>query len=368
MSDDGYKVPCTTILAIEPHGNADRLEIATVYGFQCVVSKGTYRVGDSVVYIPIDSILPDAIEEVLFPTGSKITLHHHRVRQIRIRGRASQGMIVRLDQLATWVSSASPEQDISASLGIKKYEPPVRYVGKPGETRNRDTRHHPLFHKYNGLENIKWFPNKFKQGDLVVIQEKLHGTNARAAVLPYAPTKWWQYILKWARLVPQTQRCYGSNNVDITARGSSGGFYGEDVYGKCFEKHGIHEKLQCGETVYGEIIGPGIQKGYTYGLNEHRFILFDVKLLDGRWLSPAEVAAFAAQRGFEVAPAIYSGPFNKEAAKALTLGPSLYCATEIVREGIVIKAANEYSINGNKQSVKWVSETYLDDDTNTDDH
>jgi hypothetical protein len=34
-----YKVPYTQVLEINPHDNADRLEVATVYGFQVVVIK-----------------------------------------------------------------------------------------------------------------------------------------------------------------------------------------------------------------------------------------------------------------------------------------------------------------------------------------
>src|ERR1035437_9805367 len=77
-----YKVPYTTILDIQPHTNAERLELATVYGFQVIVSKGRYKVGDMAIYIPIDSILPVELEEKIFPKDSKVKLHHHRVRQI----------------------------------------------------------------------------------------------------------------------------------------------------------------------------------------------------------------------------------------------------------------------------------------------
>src|ERR1019366_276226 len=55
-SEDGgstYKVPLTTILELNPHNNAERLELATVYGFQVIVRKGQYKVGDKVIYIPI---------------------------------------------------------------------------------------------------------------------------------------------------------------------------------------------------------------------------------------------------------------------------------------------------------------------------
>ena len=45
--------------------NADRLEIARVRGYQCVVGNGQFRDGDLVAYIPEQSIVPDNIIEDL---------------------------------------------------------------------------------------------------------------------------------------------------------------------------------------------------------------------------------------------------------------------------------------------------------------
>lgn len=371
-----YKVPYTSILDIQPHNNAERLEVATVYGFQVIVSKGRYKVGDKAVYIPIDSILPDNLENILFPPDSKIKLHHHRVRQIKIRGLASQGMLINPDEISTLVNPAylKDEQDLKLILNVKKYEPPVKHVQNPANpNKSRNKRNpNPNFHKYNGLDNIKWFPNKFNEQTMVVIQEKLHGTNARASVLPFEANTLRKRILKFLRLAPATENCYGSNNVEISASSNYKGFYGEDVYGAVFKKIDVFSKLKLGETVFGEIVGPGIQKGYSYGLKEHEFVLFDVKVLekDGkqRWLSPQEAKDFAIERGFQFVPVVYEGPFNKELAYTLTRGPSVFDPSEKVREGIVIKAAENYSVEGNKQALKWVSEDYLSDETNSDEH
>lgn len=371
-----YKVPYTSILDIQPHNNAERLEVATVYGFQVIVSKGRYKVGDKTVYIPIDSILPENLEKKLFPEDSKIKLNNHRVRQIKIRGLASQGMLVNPDEISDLVNPKylQDEQDLKKILNVKKYEPPVKSVslnaGQGGQ-RNKKNEN-PNFHKYNGLDNIKWFPNKFNEQTMVVIQEKLHGTNARASIMPYAATSLKKKILQFLRLAPKVENCYGSNNVEISAKSTYKGFYGEDVYGSVFNKIDVFNKIKFGEAVYGEIIGPGIQKGYGYGLKEHAFILFDVKVLqsDGKqkWLSPSEVKAFAIERGFQFVPVVYEGPFNKELAYTMTRGPSLFYPGEKVREGIVIKAAENYSVEGNKQALKWISEDYLADTSNTDDH
>lgn len=375
-SGSTYKVPYTSILDIQPHSNAERLEVATVYGFQVIVSKGRYKVGDKAVYIPIDSILPANLESVLFPEGSKIKLNNSRVRQIKIRGLASQGMLINPDEITSLVNPdyIQLEQDLKKILNIKKYEPPVRNIGPAGIPGGRVKKNeNPMFHKYNGLDNIKWFPNKFNEQTLVVIQEKLHGTNARASIMPFAANSTKKKILQLLRLAPKTENCYGSNNVQkSSAKSMNSGFYGEDIYGAVFNKINVFEKLKFGESVFGEIIGPGIQKGYSYGLNEHQFVLFDVKVLqpDGtqKWLSPSEAKQFAIERGFQFVPILYEGPFNKELAYTMTKGPSVFDPKEKVREGIVIKAGENYSVDGNKQALKWVSEDYLSDTSNTDEH
>lgn len=382
-----YKVPLTTILEINPHGNADKLEVATVYGFQVIVKKGQYTPGDMVIYIPIDSILPQWLEDRLFPytknpdgvmVPPKIKLHHHRVRQIRIRGLASQGMLIDLQDikkdLVKMSGELTPEKDYSQWLEVTKYEPPVAgpssTQGK-GKNRNKDFEH-PLFHKYNGLDNIKWFPTLFKEGEQVVIQEKLHGTNARASLLPYRTNSLWRKLVKLVGMAPAQEQCYGSNNVQKAVGRNNAHFYSEDVWGNTFKAMDVFSKLKLGETVYGEIIGPGIQSNYDYGLKDYKFVLFDVKILceDGSqmWLCPDAVKEFAKERGFDIVPELYSGPFNKDLAYSLTKGASVFCPKQKVREGVVIKAKDGYNVMGNKKALKWVSEDYLDDKTNTDNH
>lgn len=378
VAEDGstYKVPLTTILKISPHNNAERLEVATVYGFQVIVQKDKYKVGDIVVYIPIDSLLPQWLENKIFPPESKIKLHNSRVRQIRLRGLASQGMLIDPVDVSSKVNPEylKQEQDLAAILGVTKYEPPQSGPSSTmGKGRNRNKKHeHPLFHKYNGLSNIKWFPDLFQEGEEVVIQEKLHGTNARASKLPYMANTLVKRIKKLLRLAPKVEKCYGSNNVDISAATSYKGFYGEDIYGKCFQSMDVFNRIMLGEIFYGEIIGPSIQKNYDYGLKDHTFVVFDAKVLqsDGKfkWLNPEEVRKLCEQRGFEYVPILYKGPYNKDLAYGLTKGPSMYSPKQKIREGAVIKAAKDYDVEGNKKALKWVSEDYLNDDSNSDFH
>ena len=365
-----YMVPLTTIKEIKPHPNADRLELAVVYGFEVVVGKSSYKAGDRVIYVPIDSVIPQNLEDALFPPDSKIKLTKHKVRQIRIRKQPSQGMLINpmmIDDVYGFMPDGL-ETDYSEKLTITKYEPPVRGAsfGLPGAKAVKK-RKNENFHKYGGLNNFKWYPDKFKEGEMVVFQEKIHGTNARAGILPYSANSLWKRIKKFFRLTPEFEFCYGSNGVQLQDRRNFKGFYGEDVYGKVFKDIEVESRLQPGEQVFGEIYGSGIQKNYDYGCKEgeHRFVLFDVKVMydNGKfaWLGPDAVKRYAKDRGFHMVPELYRGPFDPVKAREATLGNSVMAPMQKVREGIVIKALDGYDegMHG-KRALKLISEKYLD--------
>lgn len=364
-SESGYKVPLTTIKEIKEHPNADALELAVVYGFEVIVKKDSYKVGDIVLYIPIDSIIPQDLEDHLFPADAKIKLTKHRIRQIRIRKYPSQGMLISIDDIDAvyGFKPTSLEKDYAEKLKIEKYEPPAK--GSPqaqNAAKKKKAKENSHFRKYNGLGNIKWFPTKFQEGEEVTVQEKIHGTNARAGKMPFETNTIWKKIKGFFGMNPKFEECYGSNNVQLQDRKRYKGFYGEDLYGAVFGKIEVFNKIKEGEQIFGEIYGEGIQKNYHYGTREHKFVLFDVQK-DGVWLNPDEVKAYAEERGFDFIPEIYRGPFNLEKMKELTLGDSVLAPSQKVREGIVIKSVEGYDEGmGGKRALKFISEKYLDKD------
>lgn len=398
-----FKVPLTKILDIQNHPNADRLSIATVYGFQIVIPKDRYLVQDTVLLCPIDSVLPVDLEEFLIPKDAKIKLTKGRIKQIRIRNFPSQGMVISIDDLMkfTGISVLPPvETDMASVLKINKYEPPApSYQGsKSGlQTRGPKPLENQAFHKFNGLESVKWYPNTFQEGEEVVLQEKIHGSSIRAAILPTVIASFndVKIVLKTIKqsnqklatvrtalnmvkkiikgklgLLPPFENCYGSNNVELTNRVGFDGFYGSDIYGAVLSKINAFNKIQPNEIIYGELYGSNIQKNYDYGLKDsHGFILFDVKRLDVgghySWLSPDQVEQYAKERGFDFVPILYKGPYNKELTYSLTKGDSVLCPAQKVREGLVIKSKDNYndpSMPSKKRALKWVSEVYLDKD------
>ena len=103
---------------LEPIEGADAIEKATVLGWQVVVKKGEYKVGDLTVYIEIDSLLPET-SDFEFMRKNKF-----RVRTIRLRGQVSQGICFQPSILPPDFI-LDEDADCTEALGIVKYEPPV---------------------------------------------------------------------------------------------------------------------------------------------------------------------------------------------------------------------------------------------------
>ncbi len=106
------------ILALEPIPEADAIVKATVLGWQLVVKKDEFKVGDLAVYCEIDSLLPDR-PEFEFMKPRKM-----RVRTIRLRGQISQGICFPLSILPPDFV-ITEDADCTEVLGIEKYEPPI---------------------------------------------------------------------------------------------------------------------------------------------------------------------------------------------------------------------------------------------------
>ncbi len=125
------------IQSVLPHANADRLELAQIKGWQCVVSRGKYRAGDIVTYVPVDAVLPDALAERL---GVTKYLSKGRVRCARLRGEPSFGLIIDRENEAWAVGT-----DVREHYGIEKYLPPLTISAEGADVP------HPLFVSYTEL-------------------------------------------------------------------------------------------------------------------------------------------------------------------------------------------------------------------------
>lgn len=365
------KVEVVKIDEVLVHPNADRLELARVKGWNVVVGKGNFQEGHIAVYFPIDSVLPKKLEEQLFPPDSKIKLHKSRIRTIKIRGAISQGMLVPISELrALDHMTLEVGDDVTSILGVTKYEPhnPDYQAGSSNKPVRKGN---PNFNRYTNIENIKNYNNVFTEGEWVWISEKLHGTSARYGYVEryYEPTffgKLCKYVddiltmLGWCRT---HEFVYGSRNVQLSLNTRK-----ENIYLKVGKQENFQQKLKDGECVYGEIVGYGIQKGYSYGCSpgEYKFFAYDVSV-DGRWLNYAEFLNFCRERKITTVPCLYVGPYSKEIELKHRDGDSTIGGQK-VREGVIVKPLVEAVASCGRKVLKSISDAYYLNKDNSDYH
>ena len=106
-----------SISGIQPHPNADRLELAQIMGYTCVVPKGEFKVDDKVVFIRPDYVLPESQE---WAAGFR-KYAPTRIRAIKLRGVFSEGLVVPLDKLPK-LDERRRNSSLDEQLGITKYE------------------------------------------------------------------------------------------------------------------------------------------------------------------------------------------------------------------------------------------------------
>jgi RNA ligase (TIGR02306 family) len=108
-----------TIKNLRSHPNADRLEFATVLGYDCLVPKGKFGVGQRVVLIQPDTVLPDRPW-----TQTYLKFCRTRVKAMKLRGEWSFGIVEDPATFPELPLDATPDE-VAATLEITKYDPPV---------------------------------------------------------------------------------------------------------------------------------------------------------------------------------------------------------------------------------------------------
>lgn len=351
------KVEVVTIDGITKHPNADRLDLAKVKGWSCVVQKGTYKVGDKALYIPIDSVLPEKLEAKIFGPNPKVKLHKHRVKTIKLRGAISQGLVINLDTAG--LEKRPVGYDATKDLGIEKYEPPA-----PGfqivQGKRSKKQPNVNFRKYTSIENIKNYNRAFEPEEEVVITEKIHGTNFRAGWVEFDPNTLWKKLKKFLGLAPEHEFVFGSHNVQLQNQVWKNNFFDNSVYAQAVERHSLKEKLAPGEVVYGEVYGPSIQSGYGYGLsnNETKLVVFDM-MRDGKYLDHENVNLACFVMVLRMPPVLYQGKFKDADLAKLVDGPSVLCPDQEIREGCVVKPVKEQSSYFGRKILKAINPEYL---------
>jgi len=372
MSD--IKAEVLSINNILEHPNADRMELAMIDGYQVCVQKGVFKQGDLVVYIPVDSILTEKLESLIFGPDSKVKLHKHRVRAIKLRGAVSQGMIVPLELVKNYFGMPFRGKicdgiDVTEALGITKYQPPIKSMPQCMQAEPK-RHHHPDFKKYTDISQFRKYTNAIPEGHPVIISEKLHGTNFRCGWVPYKPRTFWQKLKNIFGQI-KYEWVYGSHNVQLQD-GKGDEAFCHNVYGRIVEDHCLKKKVHYGQVWYGEIVGPGIQKGYGYGIPEGEIdvYFYDIWNVGTEKYISFDLMVDRVERVNEKAVPYTEGDFNLAHVMDLAQcdGPSYVDGKTAPIEGYVIRPLDEASFYGGRLILKLLTDEYLLKKDNSDWH
>lgn len=262
------------IAEIKPIPDADNIVMACVLGWEVVVLKNEFKVGDLCIYCEIDSILPQR-KEFEFLAKKK-----YRIKTIRLRGQISQGICFSLNILPESLASSTVKEgdNVTKALGVTKWEPNIdnapqkshvypkwmpRWLVLLSKWCRRIS--HPD-HKFNSE-----FPSEINKTDETRVQVLQPLLDKYENTLMYESEK----------LDGCSHTIYKKGqSIIVCSRNKRLRKKRQNKYWNIVFKHDLEKKLRkhfrgIDVVLQGELIGPGIQKN-KYGLKEHALHLFNV--------------------------------------------------------------------------------------------
>lgn len=379
-----FSCPVVRIEAVVDHPNADKLSLVYLEGlkFLCISGKledgsPRYKVGDWVVYIPSDSVLPEwLLREMDFwdeaaAKGKLSGSAGDRVKPMRLRGVFSDGVLLSAERLCKHCHSVSgdaltywPGMDAAAHLGITKYEPPIP-AAMAGEVANMSD--HLIKYDFERWERV---PDMFELGEMVTATEKLHGTNM---CITWVPDLIHEEMFGVMGNIMVSSKGLGAQGLAFKFNSANlGNLYVRtlrDLLANYFEQKleslvaTLTDSMQLTITtalpvrIWGEVYGAGVQDLH-YGTTKPEFAVFDIKIGE-RWLTDAELATACAHLGVAKVPLAYKGPFDPTALEAVRDGKTMLGGANI-REGIVVRSENLLPhVTHGRRICKMISPDYL---------
>lgn len=339
------------ISELNPIPKADAIECAKIDGWNVVVKKGEFEVGDPCVFIEIDSVLPD-IEPFKFLTEKQGKTFYNgkfgaRLKTIRLRGQLSQGLALPLsafdlDGIREYAEGSG--NDAAEYLGIWKYDPPPT-----AELAGKIAGSWPAWLPKTDQERIQNLDPSELTG-VYAVEEKMDGTSMSVWIDEHG-------VLG-----------VGSRNMSLKIDDPSNA---QNSYVRMAHDSGLLGWLSAHVlpqdtpfAIQGELCGPNIQ-GNPYNLDRPVFYAFDIfapkKGCKLDWHARDEIIEKMQLAGVKISTVPFIRLVNLdeiEGDKIQTLLLEADGLSEVyptAREGIVLKNTT----NGNI-SFKCISNRYLE--------
>ena len=316
------------------HSNADSLDLAQLEGisFQFVMGKDSVKPGDLVVYFPIDSVmspqvlavLPEVITKKLAGSGK------NRVKTVKLRGEIAQGLAFEANNFPwdKFPGEVKLEKgfDVTALLGVEKYEPPIVNMGNCQLHRLPDVS---PYYDIEGADRNQHIIDHLIELDIdVVVTEKLEGTNlSNVCRIPdfsnHVCQRSGEIILGDERAVSIYHE--GAKRMALPEKAQQ-----------------IAEKFGQAATIRAELIGPAIQKN-IYGLKHLEAHTFEI-WKDGKPIDWVEQKELVEQHQIKEVPVLFVGKLKDFLAgrtiQEASNGKSVL-NPDVLREGVVIRPTRE---------------------------
>ena len=307
------------ILNILPIENADAIELAQVDGWNVVIKKGEYKIGDQVVYLEVDSWVPHELAPFLSKGKDPKEFNGvkgERLRTMKLRGALSQGLILPVSIL---IQDGVDGQeypfiegsDVTEILGIQKWERPI-----PAQLAGQVRGNFPQEIPKTDQERVQNIPLDQYLGELYEVTEKLHGSSCTF----------------YLDLDGEFHVC--SRNLDLKPDANNA--YWKAAY-KYEVEHRMRELGLLGYAIQGELCGEGINgNNYKLALD---FFVFDVYIVGEGYASPYSRHCLVEKLGLKHVPIVDSAYHlldSKEELLRKADGKSLIA--DCKREGYVYKS------------------------------
>lgn len=326
-----------------PIENADAIELAIVDGWQVVVKRGEFQVGDSCCFFEIDSFLPanDSRFEFLLKTGVKVApdgKERIRLKTIKLRKQLSQGLALPWSEFPEFHGRNDLDSiDMAELIDVIKYERPEpktanargnfpEYIPKTDEDRIQNV-YKRLIHSDR---DTKFIPTL-----------KLDGSSCTVAFIGEHYSHYW----KESDVIEVESGNEKIGEIVVCSRNLQLKYDPENHFHKAAERSGILKFAELlglqgyNLAVQGEVMGPGVQ-GNKENFANYEMFVFNIYDIDNkRYLSPKDVVNMCKNANVPYAPVldlpVY--PLRLELNELLELsdGPSINAK---LREGIVWKS------------------------------
>lgn len=332
------------IQQLKPIANADLIEVAVIDGWEVVIKKGEFNVGDLCVYLEIDSWVPHELAPFL-SKGKEPREYQgvkgERLRTIKLKGQISQGLVLPTHTVTGPVPDphhqAEEGQDVTEALNILKWEPTI-----PAQLAGKMAGNFPSFIPKTDQERIQnYLRNIENLGEQMwEVTEKLDGSSMT---------------------VFRTYKEDGSTHLGVCSRNYE---LKTDDLDNAFVKTAHTECILSKLAAYnlnvalqGELIGPGIQ-GNSYNLAKPEYYVFDIfDIPSQQYYSPEQRISLCKSLGLKhtptFAPYLTTGKTTVSELLTFAEGQSVL-NPKAQREGFVFKNLSDPSKSFKAISNKWL--------------